>query len=194
MSAGPQQHLYSPGGFLDDTWWHRYYMVYGTRFKNGPGGGIGRSGGAPYGRILVCDGKHVYGYGRARKTQYHLFRSTTAIAKPAPKGGRKARGKGGAPAGTWSDPAFPVMVRAMLLAGGAGGAGRLVVAGPPAEALTDVGVLRGGKGGIVAVVDAGTGKILSQVSVDARPVFDGLCAARGRVVMSLTSAKVVAFK
>jgi hypothetical protein len=90
------------------------------------------------------------------------------------------------------------MVRALILTGAPDaadeGSGRLVLAGPPAAALANIGVLRGKEGGLLAVVDASTGKSLSQMSIEAPPVFDGMCIARGRVVLSLTSGAVVSFK
>ncbi len=202
MADEPQEHLYSVGGFLDDTWWHRFYMVYGTRFKNGPGGGLGRAGGAPFGRLLVCDGKHVYGYGRVSNNRYHLFCAAAGAVKspPSPKAKSKdaRRGKT-APAGKiWSDAKYPMMVRAMILAGASDAenpnAGRLVTAGPPVTAFATTEVLRGEQGGLLGVVDASTGKSLSQVSIEAPPVFDGMCAARGHVVLSLSSGAIVSFK
>jgi len=58
-------HLFAPRGFLDDTWWHRTYWVYGTEI----GGGytywplVGNR--SPAGRLLTFDGgKLIYGYGR----------------------------------------------------------------------------------------------------------------------------------
>jgi outer membrane protein assembly factor BamB len=58
-------HLFAPRGFLDDTWWHRTYWIYGTEI----GGGytywplVGNR--SPAGRLLAFDGgKLIYGYGR----------------------------------------------------------------------------------------------------------------------------------
>jgi len=60
-----QPHLFAPRGFLDDSWWHRTYWVYGTEI----GGGythwplVGNV--SPAGRLLTFDGgKLIYGYGR----------------------------------------------------------------------------------------------------------------------------------
>jgi len=202
MSDQLQRHLYSVGGFLDDTWWHRYYMIYGTRFKNGPGGGIGRSGGAPFGRLLVCDGKRVYGYGRINNTKYRLFCTATGAGKPSPlpqaKSKELRRGKMAAPATIWSNATYPMMVRAMILAGASNrentNVGRLVTAGPPVAAFASTEILRGEQGGLLGIVDASTGQSLSQVSMESPPVFDGMCAPQGRIVLSLASGAIVAFK
>jgi outer membrane protein assembly factor BamB len=199
MIDEPQPHLYSVGGFLDDTWWHRYYMIYGTRFKNGPGGGLGRSGGAPYGRLLVDDDRHVFGYGRANRNRYHLYCCSKQPTETASStGGRKQRRAAGMPPTIWSETDYPVMVRAMALSGGAevgqSSARHLIVAGPPAAALDSIEVLRGEEGGLLAVVDVATGRNESQLAIEATPVFDGMCTARGRIVLSLTSGAVAAFQ
>jgi hypothetical protein len=90
------------------------------------------------------------------------------------------------------------MVRAMASAGPPDapdqGPRRLLIAGPPAEALTNVDVLRGKRGGLLAVVDASTGRRLSQTPLAAPPTWDGLCVVRGRTVVSLTSGAVVCFE
>jgi outer membrane protein assembly factor BamB len=68
-------HLFSPTGFLDDTWWHRTYWMYGSTFISGWCGYFKSGQTAPAGRILVYDDENVYGFGR--KPQY--YRWTTPI-------------------------------------------------------------------------------------------------------------------
>jgi outer membrane protein assembly factor BamB len=68
-------HLFSPTGFLDDSWWHRTYWMYGSRFISGWCGYYLAGKAAPAGRILVTDDDTVYGFGR--KPQY--YRWTTPI-------------------------------------------------------------------------------------------------------------------
>ena len=68
-------HLFSPTGFLDDTWWHRTYWMFGSRFVSGWCGYFLAGRAAPAGRILVFDDSTVYGFGR--KPQY--YRWTTPI-------------------------------------------------------------------------------------------------------------------
>jgi hypothetical protein len=57
-------HLFSPAGFLDDSWWHRTYWIVGTRMGTGWGNWpkVGRT--VPAGRLLVMDDRSVYGFGR----------------------------------------------------------------------------------------------------------------------------------
>jgi len=68
-------HLFSPTGFLDDTFWHRTYWMYGSRFVSGWCGYYLAGKAAPAGKILVFDDSVVYGFGR--KPQY--YRWTTPI-------------------------------------------------------------------------------------------------------------------
>ncbi|MBL7223152.1 MAG: PQQ-binding-like beta-propeller repeat protein [Candidatus Brocadiae bacterium] len=61
----PRPHLFAPGGFLDDTWWHRTYWVYGTEIGGGYSNWPLVGNASPAGRLLALDGgKLVYGYGR----------------------------------------------------------------------------------------------------------------------------------
>jgi hypothetical protein len=61
-------------GFLDDTWFHRSYWVYGRKFAGGHNGYYQAGRFAPSGRILVFDDEMVYGYGR--KPQYLRWTTT----------------------------------------------------------------------------------------------------------------------
>jgi len=68
-------HLFSPTGFLDDSFWHRTYWMYGSTFVSGWSGYFLAGKVAPAGRILAFDDSRVYGFGR--KPQY--YRWTTPI-------------------------------------------------------------------------------------------------------------------
>jgi len=79
LSHLPDEHeparLFSPTGFLDDTWFHRTYWTYARCF---PGGWVGHLAAGRYnpsGRLLVMDESTIYGYGR--KPRY--YRWTTSI-------------------------------------------------------------------------------------------------------------------
>ncbi|MHC4560589.1 MAG: outer membrane protein assembly factor BamB family protein, partial [Planctomycetota bacterium] len=63
---GEGVHLFSPFGFLDDTWFHRSYWVFGRSFASGAGGYYRAGRYAPAGRILVFDDSCIYGNGRRR--------------------------------------------------------------------------------------------------------------------------------
>ena len=85
---GEGAHVYAPMGFMDDSWFHRSYWVYGKNMAGGHNGYYQAGKFTPAGRILVVDDKNVYSY--ARKPQYykwttplehHLF----SAPKEAPK-------------------------------------------------------------------------------------------------------------
>ena len=57
-------HLFSPTGFLDDSWWHRSYWLFNTEFLAWWGGWWKAGNVVPSGRILSYDATSIYGYGR----------------------------------------------------------------------------------------------------------------------------------
>jgi len=61
-------HLFSPNGFLDDSWMHRAYWLYGSETKGGWKSWFRAGQLNPGGRILVFDEDQIYGY--ARKTEF----------------------------------------------------------------------------------------------------------------------------
>ncbi len=64
VHAGKNSHLFAPMGFLDDTYFHRAYWVYGRSFAGGHAGYYQAGKFAPSGRILVFDDENVFGFGR----------------------------------------------------------------------------------------------------------------------------------
>ena len=88
VQRGDTKHLFAPMGFLDDTWFHRAYWVYGRSFAGGHSGYHQAGKYAPSGRILVADHDQVYGFGR--KPQYYRWTTTIehqlfATSKEPPK-------------------------------------------------------------------------------------------------------------
>ena len=73
--AGEGRHLFAPMGYLDDTWFHRSYWVYGRNFAGGHNGYWQAGKYTPGGRILCFDDDTVYGY--ARLPEY--YRWTTPL-------------------------------------------------------------------------------------------------------------------
>ncbi|MDP6633956.1 MAG: PQQ-binding-like beta-propeller repeat protein [Phycisphaerae bacterium] len=58
-------HLFAPRGFLDDTWWHRTYWIYGEKIEGGYTHWPDAGNVSPSGRLLAFDGgRFIYGYGR----------------------------------------------------------------------------------------------------------------------------------
>ncbi|MBD3183586.1 PQQ-binding-like beta-propeller repeat protein [Candidatus Poribacteria bacterium] len=82
-------HLFAPTGFLDGSWWHRSYWVYGTSMASGYGGYYQAGKYAPAGRIIVADDENIYGFGRKPQyyrwttpMEYHLFAASREIPEP----------------------------------------------------------------------------------------------------------------
>ena len=104
---GEGAHLFAPMGFLDDSWFHRSYWVYGKNFAGGHNGYYQAGKYAPSGRILVFDDEKVYGYGREPQyfkwttTMQHQLFSASRVAPDvqpqldtgARRGGRRAGGQ-----------------------------------------------------------------------------------------------------
>lgn len=73
-------HLFSPIGFLDDSWFHRGYWIYGRNAGEGWSEWFAPGRRVPTGRVLVFDEQRVYGYGldpeylcNASVFEYRLF-------------------------------------------------------------------------------------------------------------------------
>lgn len=98
--TGDTRHLFAPMGFLDDTWFHRSYWVYGRSFAGGHSGYYQAGKYTQSGRILVHNDDMIYGF--ARKSQYyrwttimehHLFAADKQAPKVDPRLLRRGRGK-----------------------------------------------------------------------------------------------------
>jgi outer membrane protein assembly factor BamB len=99
---GEGRHLFAPMGFLDDSWFHRSYWVYGKSFAGGHSGYYQAGKYTPEGRILVHDKDNVYGF--AREAKYYKWTTTMehqlfSASKEAPdvqvvenEGPKKAKG------------------------------------------------------------------------------------------------------
>ncbi len=214
VQTGTGTHLFAPFGYLDDTWFHRSYWVFGRSFAGGHNGYFQAGKFAPSGQILVHDQETVYGYGR--KPQYLKWTTTMehqlfAASKEAEV--VKEPAKPGVPA--LQHPKFlwtkdvPLYARSMALA-----ARTLFVAGPPDlvdeeaafKALAQRGedarkrvaeqdaALGGARGGLLRAVSAQDGQTLAELKLDALPVWDGMAAAGGRLFLATTDGRVIAFE
>ena len=95
---GEGRHLFAPMGFLDDSWFHRSYWIYGKSFAGGHSGYFQAGKYTPEGRILVHDKDNVYGY--SRLPQYYKWTTTMehqlfAASKDAPDVKVEAAKEGG---------------------------------------------------------------------------------------------------
>ncbi len=74
VQKGKTAHLFAPMGFLDGTYFHRAYWVFGRSFAGGHAGYAQAGKFTPSGRLLVTDGETIYGFGR--KPQYYRWTTT----------------------------------------------------------------------------------------------------------------------
>jgi len=141
----PERHLFASNGFLNGSWFHRAFWVYGTGFAGGPVGFAGTGRGNYAGRIMTVDGETLYGFGRTRygwgsAFEYKLYAAAAGPvswreisppdAEPAvgkenrPRKRKKRRKRKKAKDYIWSVDC-PLLVRCMAKAGD-----QLVIAGP----------------------------------------------------------------
>ncbi len=219
---GPEQHLFAPISFLDDSWFHRAYWVYGRAAGEGWAEWQIPGKYAPYGRILCFNGDRVFGYGRdpqylcnSSLLEYRLY----SAAKQAQDG------KAVRPSVTWKSLAEqpeekltrlafhwkvahpPLLVRAMALANST-----LIVAGPPdlvdekalwgrsnepvfrEQMRAQAEALEGSRGGLLWAVSAETGDKLAEYKLDHLPAFDGMAVANGRLFLAATDNTLLCFE
>jgi outer membrane protein assembly factor BamB len=170
-------HLFSLTSFLDDTWTHRAYWIYGTQCSISTGCS-GQQRGLIFGRLMVFDDATLYGHGRAsvhwsnalQDGDYRVF-------------ARKR--EGGEP--LW-EQRVPIQVRALVLAGE-----HLFAAGPIAPARSRDWDLSAQQESLLLVLSTADGSELARYPLDASPVFDGLVAARGRLYLALEGGDVTCF-
>jgi outer membrane protein assembly factor BamB len=202
-------HLFSATGFLDDTWWHRTYWQYGAWMRGGFGGWPQAARQAPAGRLLVVTDDTVFGFGRSKydvgnpegvhaghvgviKDGYqdsgrvdHSQNPYRLFSAVKPDAGNVDKGKPGTVHYRWQT-AVPILVRAMLLAGQT-----LFIAGPNAgqnnRGLSELDTVQSGQ---LCAVSAADGKTLATYELAAAPVFDGMAAVPGRLLVSCTDGSV----
>lgn len=189
---GEDAHLFSATGFLDDSWWHRTYWVYG-RYQASGHSGYTQAGaqGNPAGRMISFDKDRIYTWGRLKwyfkwseEYVYHLH------AKDYDYNDQ------------WS-VMLPILVRAMVASDD-----RLFVLGPKElmrqdeikQRITEEEVqqvmaeqekgLNGKTGSILLSVDKQSGKILSGCRLETAPLLDGMAGAYGNLYLSTTDGQL----
>jgi len=205
--SDPTPHLFSSVGFLDDTWWHRTYFIWGADFSAGWGGWWRMGNRVPAGRLLVCDDDTIYGFGRSfmphgNSGQWQIgevYRYYSApkefepLKPPVAKPVGKKRRRGTAVTGRtlvpyrWSETA-EVEARAMVLAGDT-----LFAAGPLGETHRSLDAFEGKEGIRLRAISTTDGAKLTDCPLDALPVHDGLAAAGGKLYLATKDGKLTCF-
>ncbi|MFZ5829210.1 MAG: PQQ-binding-like beta-propeller repeat protein [Planctomycetota bacterium] len=189
---GEDAHLFSGTGFLDDSWWHRTYWVYGKYHASGHSGYTQAGAkGAPAGRMITFDKDRIYTWGRLQRYfrwseeyVYHLHAKNYDYEDQ------------------WS-VLMPILARAMVASDD-----HIYLLGPEElmrqdeikQRITEVDVqkvmaeqekaLNGGTGSTLLVVDKRSGKILSGQRMPIAPVLDGMAGAYGNLYIAATDGTI----
>lgn len=206
MRDDPGIHLFTPTGFLDDSWWHRTYWLYGDHFVAGWGGWWNVSWDFPSGRIMSMDDETIYGFGRnytpggnawqwSNNEHYQIFAADRKATEDKIAGVTKqAAPDATAPAGQkkpvdvayhWQRRA-PLAARALCLT-----ANVLYIAGPLGDVNHETPALHGEQGVQLQAISKASGETLATYELDAMPVFDGMIAADGALILTLEDGRVV---
>ena len=192
-------HLMPISGFLDDSAFNRTYWTYSDVR---PGSDYNRNDRDPRsGELLVTSQDRTY---VVRGHPAHAATTTfapgkdgcllAALINQSPSDGRDTLVHASRRPVTktevpplWSDQ-VPLRIRSMVLAGKT-----LFVAGPPdvIDPADPMAAFEGRKGGVLRAYSTTYGKKLSELKLNAPPVFDGLIAADSRLFLSTTDGKIV---
>ncbi len=200
-------HLFSPTGFLDASWFRRTYWIYGRIYVSGAQGWARTGNVRPTGRIMSIDKDRIYGFGRnyyppspGNQHQMYLagekemFFAAGKTKTAAPKATRTRRGKGkGAGRATksviWSTPG-DLQVRGMVLAG-EGKDKRLIITGAKGDWVISQKAYEGKMGNVLRVISIADGKTIAEHDLPGLPVFDGMSAAAGRLFLAMEDGSVI---
>ena len=164
------------GGFLDDSYFKRAPWSFGTA--------------RDYASLLVYDSACVY--------CMRMFDSLKGLDPkvffmPADKGyqmfARPVNATTKKVQNTWANR-VSVRVRAMVLV-----ADRLIAAGPPdiIDPQDPLGAFEGRAGGLLYVMNSGTGAKLSELKLPSPPVFNGAAAANSRLFITAEDGSVACY-
>jgi len=191
-------HLFAPRGFLDDTWWHRTYWVYGTAVGGGYSNWPLAGNAVPAGRLLVFDGEDtIYGYGRMtyRKGDGHVgpqaakdYKLFAEVLTPKPQTREDARGEQRQVPGRreikWATN-LPFVARSIVLTSDA-----LLVAG--GESLPDA--TQRDTQGILCIASRKDGAKQEDCRLPAPPVLDGMALTDSGIFVSMMNGSVACLR
>ncbi len=168
-------HLLTITGFLDDTWPHRSFWVYGVRCSLNTGcSRMDRN--IIYGRVLAFRDGVFYGFGRKAIQWSNQLQDGSYRLFAAKLGDRKE---------VWTHR-LRMLGRAIVLAGQT-----VYVAGPVVKPGHGSAVLSEGPEGVLLAVAASDGAEQARLPLDAAPVFDSLVCAGGRLYLALRDGQVL---
>jgi len=195
------RHVFSTGGFLDDTWFNRTFWMYSETW---PGFHIAHRA-SKTGQLIAVDAEKTYAVQAfpRRNMQSPLFTPGKAgyllvaddndnepripdYTRGVPKGIGFTRGK----PPVWFKW-LPVRIRAMVATRNI-----VFVAGPPdvLDPEDAMASFEGRKGAVMLALSTKDGEQLARYELDSPPVFDGLSAAAGHLFISTTDGKVICMR
>jgi outer membrane protein assembly factor BamB len=168
-------HLFTLTDFLDDSWAHRSYWIFGKRCSISTGCS-GRDRNLIFGRLLVFNDSMIYGYGRrqvhwSNQLQDRAYRLFTV---------KRDDGKS-----QWAK-SLTIHVRAMVLADKV-----LFIAGPHIDTNDGQMDLDKSRESVLMAISASDGTELARYQLDSTPVFDGMAAAYGRLYVSMEDGNLL---
>ncbi len=184
-------HLFAPRGFLDDTWWHRTYWLYGTEIGGGYTNWPLAGNVVPAGRLLTYDGGGlIYGYGRmsylagkghVRPNMAKDYKLFAEVLAHDPAAARRGEGKRRI---EWTAQ-LPFLARSIVLA-----RDTLMVAG--GESPTESAEIHGP--GTFWVASRQDGSKRYAISLPSSPVLDGMALTNAGVFISTVEGSVVCLR
>jgi len=192
-------HLARPAGFLNDQYWQRNFWQF-----------CGTSGVlAARGRIIAFDNRGAFSFGLKKAVEMYKNKLSIPLEHTLFRSGKEPKGKG-ALTRQWEQK-IPVLARAMVLT-----ENKVLLAGPPNPADLEAAfagvtmrsntrkllkehakllreqdaLLEGAKEAVVWAASRDDGAKISELKLDAVPVFDGMAAAYGKIYMSMKDGTV----
>ena len=172
--AEGKPHLFTLIDFLDDSWIHRSYWIFGTKCSISTGCS-GRDRNLVFGRLIVFDESHIYGYGRKQVHWSNMLQDGPyrIFAMNRDENAKK-----------W-EKAVRMQVRAMVLADKV-----LFVAGLLADEIDGPDGPDMSRGSALIALSASDGTELGRCPLDSIPVFDGMAAAYGRLYIAMRNGSL----
>ena len=185
-------HLQPLGGFLDDTYFKRYYWYYGTPMTQDVYQGMARPQitkpqmTSALAQLLVQDETALYGM---RMFDSMKLLNANNYFVPAKEGYLIFKVPPGEGDPTWTQR-VPIRVKAMAVT-----PDRLVLCGAPdvVDPADPLGAFEARKGGRLRLLSTTDGSTLEEHKLDSPPVFNGIAVARGRLFLSRTNGKITCF-
>jgi hypothetical protein len=168
-------HLFTLTDFLDDSWTHRSFWIFGTKCSISTGCS-GRDRNLIYGRLLVFDESNIFGYGRRQVHWSNMLQDGPYRVFAVGRGGGKKQ---------W-EKTVPIQVRAMVLADKV-----LFVAGLLAKEIPGPDGPDESRRATLMAISASDGAELARCPLDCPPVFDGMAAAYGRLYISMKDGSLL---